>query len=74
MRPFIVERSFTGPDPLDDAPPFFALRVALVVLVLRHPEHLELVLVPATDDVDAEATLANMVRRRHLLGSDKGMV
>src|SRR5439155_17640269 len=30
----VVERSCAGPDPLDDAPPFFALRVALVVLVL----------------------------------------
>jgi hypothetical protein len=44
------------------------------VRVLGDPKHLELVLVPATDDVDAEAALANMVRRRHLLGGNKGMV
>src|SRR5215510_16091142 len=74
VRARIVERSFAGPDPLDDAPPFFALRVALVVLVLRYPEHLELVLVPAADDVDAEAALANMVRCGHLCGGDERMV
>ena len=70
----VVERSCAGPDPLDDAPPFFALCVALVVRVLCNPEHLELVLVPATDDVDAEAALANLVCRRHLLGGDERMM
>src|SRR5262245_5696846 len=70
----VVERRGTGPDLFDDAPPLFALGVALVVLALRHPKHLELVLVPATDDVDAEAALANVVRRGHLLGGNERMV
>jgi hypothetical protein len=70
----VVKRRWTGPDTLDDAPPFGALRIAFVMLLLRDPEHLELVLVPATDDVHAEAALANMVRCGHLLGSDKRMV
>jgi hypothetical protein len=74
VRASVVERSFAGPDALDNAPPFFALCVALVVLVLRNSEHLELVLVPATNNVDAEAALANMVRCGHLLGGDERMM
>src|SRR5438093_11687013 len=45
-----------------------------VVLLLGHPEHLELVLVPAADDVHAEASLANVVPRGHLLGRHEGMM
>ena len=48
--------------------------IAFIVLVRRHPEHLELVLVPATDNVDAEASLADVIRRGHLFGSGDGMV
>src|SRR5438552_8638694 len=74
VRPLVIEAVFAGPDPLDDAPPLFALSVAGVVLLLGHPEHLELVLVPATDDVHAEASLANVVPCGHLLGRHEGMM
>src|SRR5436309_2158949 len=74
VRPLVIEPVFAGPDPLDDAPPLFALSVAGVVLLLGHPKHLELVLVPAADDVHAEASLANVVRRGHLLGRHEGMM
>src|SRR6266446_1484558 len=74
IRPLVIEPAFAGPDPLDDAPPLFALSVAGVVLLLGHPEHLELVLVPATDDVHAEASPANVVPRSHLLGRHEGMM
>src|SRR2546425_5429691 len=74
IRPLVIEPAFAGPDPLDDAPPLFALSVAGVVLLLGHPEHLELVLVPATDDVHAEASPANVVPRGHLLGRHERMM
>jgi len=74
MRPLEGERRFASPDPLDDAPPFFSLLVADVVLLLRDPEHLELVLVPAAHDVHAEASATDVVGRGHLLGGDEGMM
>src|SRR5206468_4977201 len=46
---FEIEASLAGPDPLDDAPPLFALPGAGVVRPLGHAEHLVLVLVPAAD-------------------------
>jgi len=55
-------------------PPFFALRVALVMLMLRDPNIWNSSSLPATDDVDAEAALANVVRRGHLLGGDERMM
>jgi hypothetical protein len=51
-----------------------SLLVASLVLERRQPEHLKLVLVPAADDVHAQAALANMVRRGHLLGGGDGMI
>jgi len=68
-----VEGPFTSPDAGDDAPPFFALFVAVVVLLFLHAEHLELILVPATHDVYAEPALANVVHRGELLGRHQGM-
>src|SRR5437660_12257479 len=74
VAPFVVEAGFAGPDSLDDAPPFFALRVPSVVLFLGDAEHLEFVLVPATDYIHAEASLPDVVRRGHLLGRHERMM
>jgi hypothetical protein len=40
------------------------------VLALADAEHLELALVPARHDVEAEPALADEVGRHHLLGGD----
>src|SRR5438128_7326283 len=74
VAPFVVEAGFAGPDSLDDAPPSFALRIPRVVRFLGDAEHLELVLVPATDYVHAEASLSDVVRSGHLLGRHEGMM
>src|SRR3954464_15000726 len=50
-----------GPDQLDGVDPFLRIVVACFVIALRDAEHLELVLVPADDDVQPEASLADLV-------------
>src|SRR5438034_8703557 len=67
----VIEAGLSGPDPLDDGPPFFALGVAGVVLLLGPAEPVELVLVPAADDVHAEAPAADVIAGGHLLGRDE---
>src|SRR5579875_1255107 len=69
----IIERTFARPDTLNDLPPFAAVIVAPIVILLTCPEHIELVLVPSADDVQAEAALAHMIGSDGLLGSEHRM-
>ena len=62
-----------GPGALDDVEPLLRIIVAVVVLALRDAEHLELALVPADHEVEAEAALADVVGGDELLGGDQGM-
>jgi hypothetical protein len=70
-----VEIEFTlfRPGALDDVDPFLGKFVTIVMRALRHAEHLEFALVPAGDDVQAEAALADMIGGDHFLGGDQGM-
>ena len=52
-----IEVVMLGPGALDDVEPFLGEIVAGVVLALGDAEHLELALVPADDEIDAEASL-----------------
>src|SRR5262249_34438855 len=70
----VVERPLAGPDPFDDAPPFGTLGVPTVVLQLVHAEHLELVVVPATDQVRADPPLPDVVGGGELLGGEQRVV
>src|SRR5439155_19111711 len=63
----IVERLLLGPHAREDLEPLAAARVAVVVRILLEPEHVELVLVPAADDVEAEAALTDVVGGHDLL-------
>src|SRR5262249_60227167 len=68
--PVEVEIVAVRPDQLDDVDPFLRVVVADSVLALLDAEHLELVLVPADDDVEAEAALADVIGGAHLLGGE----
>src|SRR5581483_2561248 len=59
-----------APDRADDVEPLLAVLVALVVRELLLAEHLELVLVPAADEVEPEPAAGEEVDGRHLLGRD----
>ena len=72
---FSVEIEFIlfRPGALDHVNPFLGKLVTIVMVTLRHAEHLKLALVPAGDDVQAEAALADMIGGDHFLGGDQGM-
>src|SRR5208337_1902127 len=57
-------------DHLDDVDPFLRVLVALLMVALPDPEHLELTLVPSHDDIQSETPLADMVGSDHLLGGN----
>ena len=59
--PCEIEILAVRPGQLDDLDPFLGVVVALVVLALLDAEHVELVLVPADHEVEAEAALADVV-------------
>ena len=58
-----VEIVLRAPGLLDRVDPFLRVVVARLVLALLHAEHLELALVPAGDDVEAEAAAGRRGRR-----------
>ncbi len=62
-----IELLLPRPQLLDDLEPFDRALVALVVLHLRLAEHLDLGLVPAGDDVEAEAAVGEMIDGGRLL-------
>jgi hypothetical protein len=68
-----VEVLVRAPRHLDGVDPVLRVGVARLVLALLHAEHLELALVPAGDDVEAEAALADVVGGDALLGGDDRM-
>ena len=71
--PVEVEFILFRPGALDHVDPFLGKFVAIVMVALRHAEHLELALVPAGDDVQPEAALADMIGGDHFFGGDQGM-
>src|SRR5262245_55577310 len=68
-----IERVRVRPRLLDGVEPFLREVVARVVLALGDAEHLELALVPADHEIDAEATFADMVGGDEFLGGDQRM-
>ena len=71
--PVEVEILLRAPGLLDGVDPVLRVGVARLVLALLHAEHLELALVPAGDDVEAEAAVADVVGGDALLGGDDRM-
>ena len=69
----VFEILLRPPRHLHRVEPFLGVVVALLVVALRHAEHLELVLVPADHDVQSEAAFADMVGGDELLGRDQRM-
>ena len=72
---FSVEIEFIlfRPGALDHVDPFLGKFVTIVMVALCHTEHLEFALVPAGDNVQAEAALADVIGGDHFLGGDQGM-
>ena len=56
-----IEVLFRRPDQLDDVEPFLREFVARFMVALLDAEHLELAFVPADDEVESEAAVADMV-------------
>ena len=75
LEKFAVEIEFIlfRPGALDHVDPFLGKFVTIVMVPLRHAEHLEFALVPAGDDVQPEAALADMIGGDHFFGGDQGM-
>ena len=65
-----VERLILRPDAIDDLQPFLGIVVAAVVIAERDAHHAELDRIPARDDVEPEAAVADVVGRHHLLGGE----
>src|SRR5262249_31551257 len=63
----IIEGRVLPPQAEDDLEPFLAAGIAVVMHVLLEPEHVELLLVPAADDVEAKAAAAEVIGRDDLL-------
>ena len=62
-----VETLAVRPDHFDDVDPFLCVFVALLVRALLDAEHIELALIPADHDVQAEPALADMIGGDHFL-------
>ena len=68
----MVKRLILSPDSADDRKPFLGIGVAVIVLAQAHAEHIELGLVPAGDDVEAEPAVTDVIGGRDLLcGEDR---
>src|SRR2546425_3721500 len=63
----VIKRCILRPEAEEDLEPFPAAGVTVIMDVLFEPEHVELRLVPAADDVEAEAAAANVIGRDDLL-------
>src|SRR6478672_5078117 len=66
-----IEIAAFGPGLLDNVEPFLGESVTRIVLALRHAEHLEFSLVPADDEIDAEASFADVVGGHEFLRRDQ---
>src|SRR5947208_146085 len=66
-----IEIAAFRPGLLDHVEPFLGESVTRIVLALRHAEHLEFPLIPADDEIDAEASLADVVGGHEFLGRDQ---
>ncbi len=62
-----VERFGIAPHLLDRGNPFLRVEVALGMFALLGAEHVEFRLVPANNDVESEASLADVIGCHHLL-------
>src|SRR5262245_13202173 len=63
-----IERFVLRPDAIDDLQPLVRLVIAAVVVAERNAHHAELDRVPAGHHVETETSVANVIRRHHLLG------
>ena len=63
--PCVIERLGLGPDAFDDAEPLLGIGIALVMVAELDAEHLEFADVPARDDIESEASTADMVGADH---------
>ena len=61
------------PGPIEDVDPFLRECVARFMIALLDPEHLELAFIPAGNDVEPEATFADLVAGDAFLGRDDGI-
>ena len=68
-----IELLFARPGELHRVEPFLRVFIALLVIAQRRAEHRELALVPAADDVEAEAAFADMIGGDEFLGRDQRM-
>ena len=64
----MIEGRRLAPYTLDDFHPFFREAVARVVRDEIDAEHIKFAMVPARNDVQRKAALADVIGRHHLLG------
>src|SRR5215472_332913 len=68
-----IERPVARPGQLDHIDPFLRVVVARIMLALLDAEHVELALIPADHDVDADAALADVIGGDEFLGGNQRM-
>ena len=68
-----VEFLVAFPKPANDLQPFLAIGVAGIMFAVLDTEHVELVLVPSTDNVHAHAAASDQIGGRQLFGGNDGM-
>src|ERR1700730_13538925 len=71
--PVEIEFILLRPGALDHVDPFLGKFVTIMMVALRDAEHLEFALVPAGDNVQPEAALADMIGGDYFFGGDRGM-
>src|SRR5579875_3165435 len=64
----VIYRSLSRPQQPYHLPPFLALLVATVVLLLHRSKHLKLALVPPAHNIDPEAPMTGVIHGNHHLG------
>ena len=69
--PIEIEILVRRPGELDDIEPLLCVFVARLVIAQCRAEHLELALVPAAYDIEAEASFADMICGDEFLGRDQ---
>lgn len=70
VEPALIIKALAADEPAENLKPLVALIVPRLMVDHIHTEHVEFVLVPSADDVEAHAAMADMIDGRDRLGGE----